>query len=288
MRTFPAEHVSAARAAADRAAERVGVRVEEIHGLEGEAAVSDLFDRVWGTVGCPVLPSNLLHAINHAGNYLVGAYDGERMVGAAFGFMAEREGEIYMHSHMTGVDPEVQRSGIGFALKVHQRSWGLARGLERIEWTYDPLVRHNSYFNLVKLGALITGYHENFYGAMPDGINAGDESDRVVVSWMLASERVAQACNNGLVEPDVEALRRSGAEVLLDIEEHAPVPREAAAPLLLCRIPQDIVSVRRSDAELAKRWRYALRSTLGGALRDGYVATAISRDGWYVLQKGTA
>ena len=277
---------TAAADAARRAAGRAGVTLREIHDLDGEAAVSELFDRVWGAEGQPVLPSNLIHAISHAGNYLAGAFHLDELIGAAFGFLGQNEHGIYLHSHMTGVDPSSEKSGVGFALKLHQRAWALGRGLDRVEWTFDPLVRRNSYFNLVKLGAQIVGYHVNFYGDMPDGINTGDESDRVVVSWDLASQRVVDAAERGLPEPDLEHWRNAGARVALDYDEdHRPLPIQGHAPLLLCHIPEDVVELRKRDPDTALAWRRALRSTFGVALQNGHKAREITRNGWYVLEQ---
>jgi predicted GNAT superfamily acetyltransferase len=283
----PTDTIGAAQRAAARAAERSGVTLVEIHDLAGEAAVSALFDRVWGAGDHPVVPSNLLRAITHAGNYLAGAYDDDRLVGGTFGFLGRNDDGVFLHSHMTGVDPTSQREGIGFALKLHQRAWALSHGLRTVQWTFDPLVRHNSYFNLVKLGAEIVEYRVNFYGDMPDGINAGDESDRVVVSWDVASERVDQACNRGLPEPDVETLLAAGAEVALDVDENdrPVVAGDPGAPLLLCHIPEDIVALRRRDPRIGAEWRHALRRTLGRALRNGRRARAITRSGWYLLSR---
>jgi predicted GNAT superfamily acetyltransferase len=275
--------------AARRASKRAGVTVAEIADLAGEAAVSELFDRVWGAGDQPVMPANLLHAVTHAGNYLAGAFADGRLVGGAFGFLGSSNGEVFLHSHMTGVDPSVQRSGIGFALKLNQRAWALSRGLRRVEWTFDPLVRRNSYFNLVKLGAEIVGYHVNFYGDMPDGINSGDESDRVVVSWDLTSERVVAACERGLPEPDIEQFRQAGAAIALDYDQdNRPLPAEAVAPLLLCHIPDDVVELRKQDPAAALDWRHALRKTFGHALQNGHTARAITRSGWYLLEQKPA
>ena len=278
--------IEGALAAAAAAAQRACVQIDEVHDLAGEELVSELFDRVWGTQGQPVLPSNLLHAVSHAGNYLAAATHEDRMVGAAFGFMGMASDEIHLHSHMTGVDPNFQRGGVGFALKLHQRWWALDHGLRRVEWTFDPLVRRNGYFNLVKLGAEIIDYKENFYGDMSDSINSGDESDRVVVSWDLASERVIAACSKGLPDPNVDELQAAGALVALDYDEDdrpvAAVPGDA--PLLLCRIPEDVVALRKRDPKVALDWRHALRDTLGVALQNGHRAKAITRNGWYVLE----
>jgi predicted GNAT superfamily acetyltransferase len=275
--------------AAKRAADRAGVTVVEIRDLQSEAAISELFDRVWGAEDQPVMPANLLHAVTHAGNYLAGAFADGRLLGGAFGFLGKSDGEVFLHSHMTGVDPSSQRGGIGFSLKLHQRAWAMSRGLHRVEWTFDPLVRRNSYFNLVKLGAEIVDYHVNFYGDMADGINSGDESDRVVVSWNLPSERVIAACERGLPEPDIEQFREAGAAIALDYDEdNRPVAVDAVAPRLLCHIPEDVVELRKMDPEMGHDWRRALRRTFGHALQNGHKAMAITRSGWYFLEQKDA
>src|ERR687886_297223 len=110
------------------------------------------------------------------------AITGTRLVAASAGFFTAPP-ECALHSHITGVAPTDAHRGIGFALKLHQRAWALARGVRLVVWTFDPLVARNAWFNLAKLGALPTAYLESFYGAMSDGINAGEESDRVLVDW---------------------------------------------------------------------------------------------------------
>ena len=82
---------------------------------------------------------------------------------------------------------------MGFALKLHQRAWCLDRGITLMEWTYDPLVARNAYFNLSKLGATVAEYLPDFYGVMGDGINRFDESDRILVHWPLEDAVVVDA-----------------------------------------------------------------------------------------------
>ena len=48
-------------------------------------------------------------------------------------------GKPYLHSHMLGVLPEYRNAGVGRLLKLHQREDALARGIDLIEWTFDPL-----------------------------------------------------------------------------------------------------------------------------------------------------
>jgi predicted GNAT superfamily acetyltransferase len=285
--------VAHASSAAEAAARRAGAALAELHEIGELTEVAELFIEVWRTerAEAPCTPA-LLRALAHSGNYVAGARLAGRMVGASVGFLYPAGHGVGLHSHITGVTDAAQVRGIGFALKQHQRAWALARRVDVVSWTFDPLVRRNAHFNLVKLGAEIVEYLPNFYGRMPDAINAGDESDRCLVSWPLASERAVAASRGPVPEPEVDALRRTGARVLLEEDPAgrpligAPGPPGATA--LLAQVPDDIVAIRGSDPELARHWRAALRATMGEALGRGLAATGITRSGWYVLEDRSA
>jgi predicted GNAT superfamily acetyltransferase len=134
------------------------------------------------------------------------------MVGASVAFFAAPAARS-MHSHITGVLPGQQSQGLGRLLKQHQREWALAREVGHITWTFDPLVARNAHFNLRTLGTRVTEYLVNHYGAMDDGINRGDETDRILVSWALAAPPVPTPEDDRVVAsvavpPDIEALRK--------------------------------------------------------------------------------
>ena len=153
----------------------------------------------------------------------------------------------------------------------------------RAAWTTDPLIRRNAYFNLAKLGAEAPRYLVDFYGEMRDGINKGDESDRLLIRWSLDSKKAKSAALRQAAEPDVE---KSGGDPILSTgPEGEPVFTPASSRVLLCATPADIVAMRRSDPALAREWRIALRGALGGALAEGYVIAGATRGGWYVLEK---
>lgn len=271
--------------AANSAAGEAGVTLRELSGLDDVLQASTLFDEVWQVDGESLLPVNLARAIAHAGGYFAGAFSGRKMIGAVLGFVGFRDG-IHLHSHVLAVIPDAERRGVGFALKQHQRAWALQHGLDQIYWTFDPLVRRNAYFNLCKLGAEILDYHVDFYGQMTDGVNAGDESDRALVKWALTSDRAVEGSQSQLPQPDIKSLVAAGAETALDEDSQgAPRLSEVDGDVLLCRIPSDIVAVRRVDPKLALSWRRALRDCLGGAVSDGYLAKGISKSGWYVLER---
>ena len=155
-----------------------------------------------------------------------------------------------------------------------------------VEWTTDPLVRRNAYFNLTKLGAEADAYLVNFYGEMADGLNAGGESDRLVIRWHLDSPRSVAAASGHAGETTVDNLVRDGAvAVLTEGAQREPVSHPGSARVLLCRVPEDIVAVRRSDPVLARAWRMALRRTLMDALGAGFRVSGATRSGWYVLER---
>lgn len=231
----------AVRAAAV-AARAAGVEIRMVDDMAGHTAADRLWTEVWGG---PAVPAEMLRALARTTNYVAGAYVGDRMVGACAGFFHAPD-ERALHSHVAGVSAGSVRRGIGYALKLHQRAWVLQQGVDTITWTYDPLVARNAHFNLVKLAARAVEYLPAFYGAMPDAINRGDESDRILVRWDLRDPRVVAACSGD--GPSAEEAGAAGA----------------AGPgrLVTVPVPADIETLRTTDPAAARRWRVAVREGL--------------------------
>lgn len=268
-----------------RSASPAGLRIVELHDLAEHQTAAELFCRIWRADSPDsMIGAGMIRALAHAGNYVVGAYDGPAMVAATVAFL----GADHLHSHITGVDPARQRGGVGYALKQHQRDWALARGITKVCWTFDPLVRRNAHFNLHKLGAAVTEYLPDFYGPMTDGINTGDASDRLYITWSLSSPRADAAARGEVAEVDVAAVRAGGAAVPLDRARQRPVPGRDAIPVdgrpVLVAVPIDIEALRAADRTLAMTWRYAVRDALTATLAAGYRITGMARDGFYLLE----
>jgi predicted GNAT superfamily acetyltransferase len=266
---------------AERAAAAAGVAVRELTTIGDFTAVCRLFQEIWQPPPeNPLATTELLRALTKAGNYLGGAYDGDRLVGACVGFFgAPADGS--MHSHIAGVHPSVAGRSVGFALKLHQRAWALNRGVGVIAWTFDPLVARNAYFNLAKLGATATEYLPDFYGGMPDAVNGGDETDRLLVRWELGAPDVVAACA-GHPRPAAHA----GAAIALGrTEKGTPEIRTLDARTLLVAVPADVAALRAADPHTATQWRAAVRDVLGALLADGAGVTGFDRAGWYVVTR---
>ena len=275
---------------ASAAADAAGVRIRPLESLADLEAAIGLFDQIWRPAPTnPPLTLELLRAMTKAGNYAAGAYDVRDggLIGACAGFFgppAARE----MHSHIAGVAGPGLGRGVGFALKLHQRSWALARGVRSIEWTFDPLVRRNAYFNMVKLGARPAEYLPNFYGGMNDAINGAADSDRLLIAWDLRSPLVTDACAGKTAAASAEAELAGGASVALSASADGwPVPGTASGQVLLIAVPRDIEGLRVADPACAAAWRTALRVSLEPLLAAGARVTGFDRSyngaGWYVV-----
>ncbi|MGX6745525.1 chorismate synthase [Streptomyces peucetius] len=262
---------------AGEAARTAGVTIRTVHDVAGIRAVADFFAHVWQTPhATPPYPSEVLHSLVHAGGAVHAAYSagpsGELLAGAAvavFGPPAERD----VYSFVAAATASGR--GVGFAVKQAQRLWALERGATTMRWTFDPLVSRNARFNLVKLGAVGSEYLVDFYGPMSDGVNTGDESDRLTVVWDLVS---------GTTRTDDPADGRSTADVVRRAPDGGPLALRDAARLW-CRVPEDIVALRAADPALALDWRHAVREVFTEAYGGGLRATAMSRDGWYLLTR---
>ncbi|GAA0951141.1 GNAT family N-acetyltransferase [Nonomuraea longicatena] len=250
------------------------VEIRELHEIAEMERVTGLFGGIWRfDPGSEPINVELMRALSHAGNYVAGAFDGDRLVGASVGFLAANAA---LHSHITGA---TGGHGAGFALKAHQRTWALARGLARVTWTYDPLVRRNAHFNLAKLGARPLEYLPDFYGTMDDAINRGEASDRVLAAWELTEPRVEAAVRHRPHVPDV-----TGAEVALADDGGRPLLRPTRARRVLVAVPEDVEGLRRVDPGTAKSWRLAVREVLGGLLAAGGTVTGFRDKSYYVVE----
>jgi predicted GNAT superfamily acetyltransferase len=292
-----AEVTAGARAHGLTAANRAGVDVRPLTTSADLRAAAELFTDLWGTP----FSDHVLRALELSGNYVSGAFGTDQsapgglapggatarrlMVGASIAFLAVAD-EPELHSHITGVLTSQQRSGVGLALKLHQRCWALERGIATITWTFDPLVRRNAAFNLARLGATADEYLENVYGSMADALNGDDESDRLLVRWRLADPTV-EAASAGVARR--VPVRTDLAEALRPGPDGNPLvlPLEGPGPQCFsCTVPDDIQSMRASRPEVARAWRLALRQVLGGALGVGGRLLGLDADDNYVVERG--
>jgi len=214
-----------------------------------------VFDKTWAMDAGTEITPNLLQAMVHSGAYLSGAFIDGNCVGAAFAFPATTGG-LHLHSHMTAVLDKFRDKGIGYALKVDQYKWAKANNYKEITWTFDPLVARNAKLNLLKLGVEISAYYPNFYGDMPDELNAGDESDRVMASLKVVGD--TPTSRSVISTPDNSSV--------------------------LIAIPSDIVAIRNKDLAENLKWRRSVREEFVGVLARGGKVIGFSVNNEYVVR----
>jgi predicted GNAT superfamily acetyltransferase len=276
---------SAARTLAGVAAGRAGVRIRTLGEIGELEAVSALFATVWKSAdGEAPINAHLLRALDLAGSYIAGAFDtGGAMIGASVAFPTFTSPPA-LHSHVTGVSGGSSGVGVGFALKLDQRAWAIERHVDEVVWTFDPLVRRNAVFNLAKLGAAVTGYLRDVYGRMPDVLNAGDESDRLLVAWRLEDPAVSRTLASGerlVVTVDAAA---AGPPGLYPGASGEPVRSSTGGNPFRIHVPADIEALRSVRPEIAREWRYALREILEPVLSSGGRILGLDAQNDYVVR----
>jgi predicted GNAT superfamily acetyltransferase len=288
-----------------------GIQLHILETPEEMALVEEIQRQVWPGNETEIVPAHILLTAIHNGGVLIGAtLEGSsgpagNLVGIVFGFPGlynTPDGPRPKHcSHMLGVLPGIRDQGVGFILKRAQWQMVRRQGLDRITWTYDPLLSRNAYLNITKLGAVCDTYKCNEYGKMRDGLNAGLPSDRFQVDWWVNSQRVGTRLSKRPRPPlGLAHYLAGGAEIVNSTEIEAqglPVPsgedhyqplprsddpgRREVAPLLLVEIPADFPALKAADMGLALRWRLHTRTLFEELFEAGYLVTD------FVYLKGT-
>lgn len=269
------------------------ISIHSVTTIEECRAIEQLNIEIWGTVDRDVNPSHILLIIAKEGGLVLLALDDEQPIGFSLGLLGLTEqNRLKIVSHMTGVLPQYQSSGVGYQLKLAQRQAALARGFDLITWTFDPLQGRNAYLNLNKLGAVCNTYLRHLYGNMPDALNHGMPSDRFQVDWWIDSPHVAGRLARQTDASQTVAL----AYPLINptaLSEHgflAPPPtfNPPGSPVCLAQIPPDFPALRAATLDLAVRWRLHTREVFEAYFAAGYTIVDLRRGedrNFYVLQK---
>lgn len=240
----------------------------------------ELQKQVWGDGFTEIIPSSVLKVVQQVGGIAIGAFVENRLVGLLFGISGIRDGERAHWSDTLAVLPEYRDLGIGRRLKWQQRERLLAEGVERIHWTFDPLESRNAYVNLVRLGAVAGEYRRDFYGATASILHEGLETDRLVASWEIRSDRVGRRLAGERGWGDSSA---AGAPLVNPwrSSDRLPLAGEpdlaVAAPAIRLAIPADIQELRARSPAVALGWRRTTRAAFEAYLGRGYAATGLVR-----------
>jgi predicted GNAT superfamily acetyltransferase len=169
------------------------IKVRKCLALEEFHRCVELQREIWGEAELEVEPATMFVVAAHTGGQVLGAFDGDKLVGYTLAVVGLRDGAVYLHSHMTGVEAHYRDRGVGRLLKLFQREEALSRGIRLIVWTFDPLEARNAHFNLSLLGAVARNYFPNLYGVTSSPLHRSLPTDRLLAEWHLESARVVAA-----------------------------------------------------------------------------------------------
>lgn len=225
------------------------IRIQELTSPEDLRQCVEIQRTTWGWKDEDLLPLRTLLLLNKIGGLVLGAVDpGGRVIGFINAFPGLREGEAYLHSQMLGVLEDFRRKGIGRALKLAQRSEALRRGIEHVEWTFDPLEIRNAHFNLEGLGAICRRYLADAYGPSTSSLHGRLPTDRLVAEWRLRSPRVRSRIERARNRPE------------------EPHPAESVE----VRLPADIAEIRVADPVRAAAIQRDFKRRVMDLFGEGY------------------
>lgn len=246
------------------------IRIQPIESIAQMKALEKLQQDVWGWSDLDTTPLMNFIIMKELGGTLIGAFDGEKVVGFAFGFVGWDGGHAIFHSHMLAVHPAYREHGIGLRLKLAQRADALEKGFEHITWTFDPLQSTNAHLNFHKLGVVSSKYKVNFYGDQSSSpLHRSIGTDRLWVDWFIRSQRVADRVQARQErEIDLEHIER-----LIQVGSNGEPVRRADLDGRsgMIEIPERISALQRENPTAAVAWREATRAAFLDAFAAGYV-----------------
>ncbi|MGA8737204.1 MAG: hypothetical protein WB558_25030 [Terriglobales bacterium] len=277
--------------------------IRDLQSFEDLKQAEEVEREVWRLSDLDTTPLTLAIATKEAGSIWVGAFDGTKLVGFAFGFLGLEDGRLIVHSHMLAVREPYRNSRLGYNLKLAQRERVLALRIDdgrtnigEMTWTFDPLQSRNAHLNFTKLGVVSDNYKVDFYGPETSSVLHRNGTDRLWVTWPLASRRVQARLQGKDRRAEVlDALSTltpliqfngDGKPSRTDLSD--AVNRQRIA----IEIPTDIGDVERKDPALAWDWRLHTRWAFTEAFNAGFFVAEFCRTvrgqqgpGVYLLEK---
>jgi predicted GNAT superfamily acetyltransferase len=261
------------------------IEYRDLKTLEEYAQVVELERVIWGPGYVEVVPVPILAPTVLRGGILIGAFDGNRMVGFVYSMAGIKHGRPTHWSHMLGVIDEFRNDGLGYRLKMLQRERALAMGLDLIEWTYDPMQALNAHLNFKKLGVVTNEYEVNVYGTSNSPLHAGNPTDRFVAEWHIRSPHVERRLSDAS-EPAVSLRSHDVAESepvnVVNFDgawpECANVRLDLDSRRVTVAIPTGFTEMLIQAPEVAMSWRMATRRIFTAYFERGYKAVDFSLD----------
>ena len=262
------------------------IKIKRLVELDEIATIQKVERQVWNM---PPTPIHQTYTSSKNGGLVLGAYQNDELVGFQYSFPGFGDGKSYLCSHMLGILPEYQKSGLGRELKNVQKEFALKMGYSLIVWTFDPLESINAYLNLHKLKGIGAAYLENHYGMMTDSLNSGLPTDRILVEWWIRSDHVVKKDEHyelkGVTQLVETKLDRNEFPIITKVNNF-----NRDQDIFLVPIPESFQQIKSQQPNLAAEWRFQTRKWFQELYKYGYVAIDVMRNtaervSYYVFKK---
>ncbi len=258
---------------------------------EHEQAV-ELQKLYWGQDAGNLVPRHMLHSIAHYGGHILGAYDGNYLVGFVMGFIGTDSdvddrharpamANLLIMSKRMLVLPQYRGQNIGFRLKMAQRDIALKQAIRLVTWTVDPLLSANAHLNIRKLGGVIQRFEANYV----DLENQSSlRSDRLFVDWWVTHRRVKQRAKDAGSNLTLQQYFEVSAPIVNRADASGkwlrprPMTESPDSSFALVEIPVDFPELETAERALADEWRYHIRQVFQRILAAGFIVTDFLTD----------
>lgn len=257
------------------------IEVREAMSDEAFHDIQFLHRTVWGLDDLDVTPTHIYSAVEKNGGVILCAYDRGRPVGFVFAFNGLDVDGPYLYLHNIGVLPELRGRGVAFILETALAKRALAKSVNLVKWTFDPLESANAHLYIHKLRATSDEYIQSYFDEMTDRINLGLPSDRLIIKWRIDEDLIESISSNEATRPDYDSndvtrLNRieQDAEGLPRPVDLEAVPRGAAGGgVYLLEIPSNLDHLKRTSMDTAIEWRMHVRNLLEACFSARLVIT---------------
>jgi predicted GNAT superfamily acetyltransferase len=237
-----------------------GISIRRVRSNEEYDACVRMQHAIWGEDFTEAVPATILKVTQQIGGVTAGAFDPSgRLLGFVFGMIGSMDGELVHWSDMLAVHPDARNKGLGRRLKLFQRELLRPLGVERMFWTYDPLVAKNAFLNIVRLGARPTEYVIDMYGSdTHSALHSGLGTDRFIVAWDLTKDGGANTQSGTELESAVREAPIANALAFGD-GRAGPAAQLPDADVVRVEVPADIDAVVARDLSIAAALRESTR-----------------------------
>lgn len=260
------------------------IKIQPLVDAQDMAAFVRLQHEEWGDDPTQLICQPMLLAMARNGGSVLGAFDGNKLVGGAVAFLGaaidDENRPAMANLKLVGqrlvVDENYRNQGVGYRLKLAQYAFCQQRSIRLMTWLFDPLMSVSAHIAIRKLGGVVSEKVATVW----DGDAATTANHYLQADWWLTSDRVKQRLTKGRTPLALEQYLEAGTQIMnpsklntANFPEPSPDYKQPTSALGLIEIPARFSHLAKSDPDLAQTWREHIQALFGLILREGFILT---------------